>query len=100
VTRPISSDVAAMIEASPPFFEFFTHSEWARRAGEEGICDFVTCEPQEMPLPGVVEALSRWVHPQNPHWSATRPASQQLAQSWPNPYRLASAPISGRIRSF
>jgi aspartate aminotransferase len=68
MNRAVSSEMAAGLQAAPPFFEFLTQSEWARRAGEEGICDFVTGEPQEMPLSGVVEALTKWAQPRDPHW--------------------------------
>ncbi len=68
MTRAISSEMAAMLGAKMPFFAFLTGSEWARRAGEPGICDFVTGEPQEMPVEGYAEALARWSAPQNPHW--------------------------------
>ena len=64
----IAAEMAATIQSSTSFFTFFTQSEWSRRAGEEGICDFVTGEPQEMPLPAVVEALIRWAEPKDPHW--------------------------------
>jgi aspartate aminotransferase len=38
-------------------------------AGDAG-CDFVMGNPQEMPLPGYVDALQHAAVPQNPHWFA------------------------------
>ncbi len=44
------------------------NSEWARRQGEPGICDFVTGESQEMPLPSLVDALAKAIQPCDHHW--------------------------------
>jgi aspartate aminotransferase len=64
----ISKELAETLQAEMPFFDFFRNSEWSRRQGDPGNCDFVTGEPQEMALPGFVDALARWVKPGDPHW--------------------------------
>lgn len=78
----ISKEAAAAIRADVPFFDFFQNSEWSRRQGEAGTCDFVTGEPQEMALPAFVEALASWVKPSDPHWfgyKSSDPAARAVA---------------------
>ncbi len=47
---------------------FFIDSAWARRRNEPGICDFVFGNPQEWPLPPLVEALRSHAIPRNKDW--------------------------------
>ncbi len=58
--------LAATIE---PFMRFFEGPIWARRE-EPGVANFAVGNPQEMPLPGYVDALERWLPPQNKDWFA------------------------------
>jgi aspartate aminotransferase len=51
-----------------PVAHFFTASTYARRAGEPGICDFAVGNPHELALPGFVEALGKYIAPQNTAW--------------------------------
>lgn len=54
-----------------PLGRFLADSTYARRdAQDPDNCDFVFGNPQEAPLPGVVEALQRWLVPQNKDWFA------------------------------
>lgn len=53
-----------------PVVKFFETSQWRDRLGEEGVCDFAFGNPQEMPLPGFVDALRSKVTPQNKEWFA------------------------------
>jgi aspartate aminotransferase len=53
-----------------PIAAFFNDSRWRDRLGEPGVCDFAFGNPQEMPLPGFVEALRSKVSPQNKEWFA------------------------------
>src|SRR5689334_14978494 len=60
---------------------FFNESAWARRYGDPDVSDFAFGNPQEMPLPGFVEALGKWSVPQNKDWYAyktSEPAAQAL----------------------
>jgi aspartate aminotransferase len=53
-----------------PVAAFFNDSRWRDRLGQPGVCDFAFGNPQEMPLPGFVEALKAKVPPQNKEWFA------------------------------
>jgi len=64
----ISEHLQAVHAASRPFLEFLAGSSWGRARGTAGICDFVVGNPQEMPLPGYVEALQRAIIPQDCNW--------------------------------
>ena len=52
-----------------PFMRFFDGPIWARRE-EPGVANFAVGNPQEMPLPAYVDALGRWLPPQNKDWFA------------------------------
>jgi aspartate aminotransferase len=77
MSNAVSRELEEALAAEAPFFAFLTKSEWSRRAGEKGICDFVTGEPQEMPLPGFVEALKKWSVPRDPHWFGYKTSQPQ-----------------------
>ena len=57
--QPISQEMASFLGVKVPFFDFLMGSEWSRRAGQHGICDFVTGDPKEPPPPGYCKALQR-----------------------------------------
>jgi aspartate aminotransferase len=65
--NPYFENVAA---AMGQFVGFFTTSAYSRRAGDPDISDFVAGNPQEMAVPGFVDALKKWVEPQNKDWFA------------------------------
>jgi len=69
-TQPIARRIEALLAATSPVLQFLTASDWTRRKGEPGIADFMVGNPQEMPLPGFVEALQRWSVPRNKDWFA------------------------------
>ncbi|MBI3749190.1 MAG: aminotransferase class I/II-fold pyridoxal phosphate-dependent enzyme [Chloroflexi bacterium] len=61
-----------------PFSRFFSSSIWAR-LNEPGVANFAVGNPQEMPLPGYVEALGRALRPLDKDWFAyklSEPRSQ------------------------
>ena len=61
-----------------PFVAFFTGPIWAR-FGEPGMANFAVGNPQDMPLPGYVDALRAHLEPQSPDWFAykmSEPRSQ------------------------
>ncbi len=49
---------------------FFFDSRYGQRRGDAGICDFTFGNPQEFPLPGLVQALQRNAEPKNHAWFA------------------------------
>ena len=51
------------------FLRFFNGPVWGRYA-EPGIANFAVGNPQEMPLPGFVDALSRAIPPRDKDWFA------------------------------
>lgn len=64
----ISQEMESFLGQRNPFFEYLTSSEWSRHVGEPGICDFVTGNPQELPLPEFCEVLRRWADGPRPDW--------------------------------
>jgi aspartate aminotransferase len=61
-----------------PVLRFFDGPIWARR-DDPGISNFAVGNPQEMPLPGYVDALTRALPPQDKDWFAykfSEPRSQ------------------------
>ena len=65
-------------ETIAPFNQFFSGPIWAR-INEPGVANFAVGNPQEMPLPGYVDALSRALQPLDKDWFAyklSEPRSQ------------------------
>lgn len=65
-------------ESVAPFLRFFEGPIWARN-GRPGVANFAVGNPQEMPLPGYVDALRAQIEPQAPDWFAykmSEPRSQ------------------------
>jgi aspartate aminotransferase len=60
--------MASFLGVKVPFFDFLMGSEWIRRAGQPGICDFVTGNSQELPVAGFSAALRRAAEPHRPDW--------------------------------
>lgn len=76
-----SQRMAGILEATSHFARFMTSSAWALRQGDPTMCDFVAGNPQELALPGYVEALKTAVAPKNKDWYAyklSEPDSQQI----------------------
>ncbi|MGH2769698.1 MAG: aminotransferase class I/II-fold pyridoxal phosphate-dependent enzyme [Actinomycetota bacterium] len=67
---PIAAKVERMSEALGLFFAAVTDPAYTRRPPGRPVADFVAGNPQEMPLPGLVEALTRWSVPQHKDWFA------------------------------
>lgn len=81
MSQPISLEMASFLGTRMPFLEFLSGSEWSRRTGDPGICDFVTGNPQELALPGFSAALRAGAEPQRPDWFAykmSEPASCEV----------------------
>src|SRR5205814_6824192 len=65
-----SSTVRAMIDYLEPVLEFVSDAEAGAAASKAGGSDFQFGNPQEMPLPEIQQALTRWAAPQNKDWFA------------------------------
>ncbi len=70
MTEHIVSRRIAAIQAATPVLEFLTASSQARRQHEPGVANFLFGNPQQMPLPGFVDALRHWSVPQDKDWFA------------------------------
>jgi aspartate aminotransferase len=61
--------------------EWILHGPWARNHLRPGIADFAFGNPQEMPLPGLIDALERGLQPRDKDWFAykvSEPPSQKI----------------------
>jgi aspartate aminotransferase len=68
MARPVARQIELLQRALRPFLEAVTQSAYARRPEGEFIADFVAGNPQELALPGFVDALTRWSVPRDPDW--------------------------------
>ena len=59
----------ALRQTIAPFMRFFEGPVWARNT-EPGMANFAVGNPQEMPIPSYVNALQRWLPPQDKDWFA------------------------------
>ena len=66
----ISQRTAAAARSFAAIQEFYFASRYGRRRGEPEICDFTFGNPQEMPLPGVSEAIRARAVPLHKDWFA------------------------------
>jgi aspartate aminotransferase len=71
--------VAAIEQSLAPLRSYLEIRDALRR--QPGVCDFVLGNPQEMPLPGFVDAIRRHAEPQDKDWFAykwSEPAAQEV----------------------
>ena len=61
--------------------EFYFRSRYGVRRGDPDMCDFTFGNPQEFPLPGIVEAIQTRAEPQNKDWFAYK-ASEPEPQAY------------------
>jgi aspartate aminotransferase len=67
----LSSTVARIFEQDRALWRFFTDSPYVRHdPSDPETADFVAGNPQEPPLPELVEAIRRWAIPEDPRWYA------------------------------
>ncbi len=59
-----------MVASVEHVFSWFTGGDWERHHLDPGIADFAFGNPQEMPLPGLVDALQRAAVPKDKDWFA------------------------------
>src|SRR5919109_1898395 len=71
-----------------PFLRFFNGPIWARNA-EPGMANFAVGNPQEMPLPGFVDAIDTAIQPRDKDWFAYK-------MSEPGSRRVVANTLTGR----
>ena len=59
-----------MVRSVAHVFEWLDKGPWERHRLDPGIADFAFGNPQEMPLPGLVDALQRNAVPADKDWFA------------------------------
>jgi aspartate aminotransferase len=66
----VSNRVRAAAASFGPVEQFYFNSRYAERKNEPGISDFTFGNPQEMPLPGLVDAIRSHAVPHRKDWFA------------------------------
>lgn len=66
----VSPRIAKLFDTVSPFLNFYTTSVYSKHMKDPDINDFVLGNPHEMPLPEFVDAIQRWIVPQNKDWFA------------------------------
>jgi aspartate aminotransferase len=67
---PVANRVLEIGNSLKLLIQLSTNSTWSREAGNPDVSDFMLGNPQEMPLPGFVQTLQRWLVPQDKDWFA------------------------------
>jgi aspartate aminotransferase len=79
----LSRGLERLIELERPLIRFFTESPASRMdRSDPEVCDFVAGNPQELALPGFVDAIRRWSEPRDAGWFAYKfnePYAQRAA---------------------
>jgi aspartate aminotransferase len=70
-------------------FEWLESGPWQRHRLDPGIADFAFGNPQEMPLPGLVDALQRNAVPRDKDWFAYKFSEDE-------PRRIVAATLKKR----
>ena len=65
-----SQTISRLIDLLGPLARVMADREMNERATQPSACNFLLGNPQEMPLPGFVEALQRWSLPRTKDWFA------------------------------
>jgi len=68
--RVASSAVGKMVRYLEPVLANVTDLALERRATQPDACDFRFGNPQEMPLPQIQQAITKWAAPKNKDWFA------------------------------
>ncbi len=90
--QTISTQMARIYASAQAFMDFFTKSTWATsiRTGGAALCDFVTGNPYQMPLPQISDALARAAIAKDKDWFAYK-------MSEPPGRAVVAASLSARI---
>ena len=73
----VSDRVVAATASMAAVQDFYFNSRYAERRGQAGVCDFTFGNPQEVPLPGLVQALQAHAVPQNNSWFAYKTSEDE-----------------------
>ena len=66
-----------MVASVAHVFSWFQDGSWERHHLDAGIADFTFGNPQELPLPGLVDALQRNAVPQDKDWFAYKMSEEE-----------------------
>ena len=66
-----------MVASVEHVFSWFRDGSWERHHLDPGIADFTFGNPQELPLPGLVDALQRNAIPQDKDWFAYKMSEEE-----------------------
>ena len=72
-----SATVREMVAYLEPVIAHVSDLAVERLATQPGACDFRFGNPQEMPLPAIERAISKWVVPQNKDWFAYKTSEEK-----------------------
>ena len=78
-----------MVATVAHVFEWLESGPWQRHRLDPGIADFAFGNPQEMPLPGLVDALQRNAVPRDKDWFAYKFSEDE-------PRRIVAATLKKR----
>lgn len=66
-----------MVSSVAHVFDWFTGGDWERHHLDPGIADFTFGNPQELPLPGLVDTIQRHAVPQDKDWFAYKMSEEE-----------------------
>jgi aspartate aminotransferase len=66
-----------MVDSVEHVFSWFNDGSWQRHHLDPNVADFAFGNPQELPLPGLVDALQRHAEPRNKDWFAYKFSEQE-----------------------
>jgi aspartate aminotransferase len=70
VRMPAEQRMERMLKSVEHVFDWFGNGAYSRHHFDPGIADFTFGNPQELPLPGLVDALQRNAEPKDKDWFA------------------------------
>jgi aspartate aminotransferase len=80
-TNIFSQTIGSVLQAVKPVMSMIDDPSYRKRLDDPLACDFLLGNPQEMPLPGFVEALQQQIAPRDKNWFAYKdnePKSRQV----------------------
>ena len=68
--NPVAKHVLQAGQSVATLMAYLSSAEYLHRSDDPANCDFVFGNPNDMPLPGFVDALQKWSVPHNKDWFA------------------------------